>query len=177
MEASGHVQNFSDPMVDCLNCKHRFRADDIDLKKPCQNCGQTKWTEVRQFNLMFQTQIGAMQDKTSVAYLRPETAQAIFINFKNILSTNRIKIPFGVSQIGKAFRNEITPKQFLFRSREFEQMEVEWFCRPENSMNDFELWCKARKEFYSSLGLNMDKIRLENMAWMNWLIILKNALM
>ncbi len=159
-EASGHVQNFSDPMVDCLNCKHRFRADELDLKKPCPNCGQTKWTEVRQFNLMFQTNVGAIQDKSSIAYLRPETAQAIFINFKNIISTNRVKIPFGVSQIGKAFRNEITPKQFLFRSREFEQMEIEWFCNPENAINDFNLWCKARKEFYASLGLNMNKIRL-----------------
>lgn len=158
-EASGHVENFSDPMVDCLNCKHRFRADEIDLKKACVNCGQTKWSEVRQFNLMFKTQMGALEDKTSIAYLRPETAQAIFINFKNVLSTYRVKIPFGIAQIGKAFRNEITPKQFLFRTREFEQMEIEWFCKEENALKDFDLWLNARKKFYMSLGLNPEKVR------------------
>lgn len=158
-EASGHIENFHDPMVDCLNCKHRYRADDIDLNKACPNCGQQKWTDVRQFNLMFQTQLGATADKASEAYLRPETAQAIFINFKNIISTNRVKIPFGVAQIGKAFRNEITPKQFLFRTREFEQMELEWFCKPQDSDKDFEFWLDQRKKFYESLGINPDKIR------------------
>lgn len=158
-QASGHVENFTDPMVDCLNCKHRFRADEIDLKKPCLNCGQTKWTEARLFNLMFKTYLGATEDNSSIAYLRPETAQSIFINFKNVLSTYRIKIPFGIAQIGKAFRNEITPKQFLFRTREFEQMEVEWFCKSENALNDFDHWCEVRKKFYLSLGLNNQKIR------------------
>lgn len=157
-EASGHVENFHDPMIDCLNCKHRYRADDIDISKPCPNCGQTKWTQARQFNLMFKTHIGATEDKSSIAYLRPETAQAIFINFKNIISTYRVKIPFGIAQIGKAFRNEITPKQFLFRTREFEQMEIEWFCKPETALNDFKIWCAARKNFYKSLGLDMQKI-------------------
>jgi len=158
-QASGHIENFTDPMVDCLNCKHRYRADEIDLKKSCPNCGQQKWTEVRQFNLMFKTQIGAAEDKSSVGYLRPETAQSIFINFKNVLSTYRVKIPFGIAQIGKAFRNEITPKQFLFRTREFEQMEIEWFCKEENAIHDFNLWCKAREEFYKTLGVNLEKIR------------------
>jgi glycyl-tRNA synthetase len=160
-QASGHVENFSDPMVDCLNCKHRFRADEMDLTKPCPNCGQTKWTEIRQFNLMFKTQIGAIanDDKSSIAYLRPETAQPIFINFKNFISTYRVKIPFGVSQMGKSFRNEITPKQFLFRTREFEQMEIEWFCKEETALQDFQTWCDSRRQFYSNLGLNMEKIR------------------
>lgn len=159
-EASGHIQNFQDPMVDCLNCKHRYRADDIDLNKPCPHCGKKSWTDVRQFNLMFKTQLGASEDNASTAYLRPETAQAIFINFKNVISSYRVKIPFGIAQIGKAFRNEITPKQFLFRMREFEQMEMEWFCKEENAKKDFEFWCLKRIEFYKSIGLNMDKIRL-----------------
>ena len=158
--ASGHVENFNDPMVDCLNCKHRFRADEIDLDKACPNCGKKSWTDVRQFNLMFKTAVGAAADKASTAYLRPETAQAIFINFKNIISTNRVKLPFGVAQIGKAFRNEITPKQFLFRSREFEQMELEWFCKSEDAKKYFEEWLQARHDFYINLGINKDKIRL-----------------
>src|SRR5207247_7817415 len=113
------------------------------------HCGNKQWTDVRQFNLMFQTQLGAMSDGSSVAYLRPETAQAIFINFKNVISTNRVKIPFGIAQIGKAFRNEITPRQFLFRMREFEQMELEWFCKDQDSMAFFETWCQIRLAFYS----------------------------
>jgi len=159
-EASGHVAGFHDPMVDCLNCKHRYRADHIDLNKPCEHCGKTNWTQVRNFNLMFQTNLGAVAENASIAYLRPETAQAIFINFKNVITTSRAKIPFGIAQIGKAFRNEITPKQFLFRTREFEQMEIEWFCRPENALQDFENWLKFRLDFYQNLGLNMSKIRL-----------------
>ena len=101
--ASGHVENFSDPMVDCLNCKHRYRADEMDLARACPHCGKTSWTQVRQFNLMFKTHLGAMENDSSIAYLRPETAQSIFVNFKNVLSTNRVKIPFGIAQIGKAF--------------------------------------------------------------------------
>ncbi|QQR62707.1 glycine--tRNA ligase [bacterium] len=157
--ASGHVSNFHDPMVDCLHCKKRYRADDIDLNKPCAHCGNKGWTEVRQFNLMFKTELGAAQGSSSVAYLRPETAQAIFPNFKNVYSTNRVKIPFGIAQVGKAFRNEITPKQFLFRMREFEQMEIEWFCHPDESMHFFDIWCQKRKAFYQAIGMNMDKIR------------------
>lgn len=159
-EASGHVQNFHDPMVDCLGCNHRYRADELDLNKPCPHCGKTMWTDVRQFNMMFKTDVGASKESSSVAYLRPETAQAVFINFKNVLSTSRVKMPFGIVQIGKAFRNEITPKQFLFRMREFEQMEMEWFCKDENSLADFKQWCDLRLQFYKSIGINQDKIRL-----------------
>lgn len=159
-KASGHVDNFSDPMVDCLNCKHRYRTDDVNLEKACPHCGQKAWTEPRQFNMMFQTQLGAAADKSSIAYLRPETAQSIFINFKNIISTNRVKIPFGVAQIGKAFRNEITPKQFLFRMREFEQMEIEWFCKGTDSAHFYQLWIKSREAFYTHIGIQKDRIRL-----------------
>ena len=160
-EASGHIENFHDPMVDCKNCKKRFRTDDdsIDLNKNCPDCGVKNWTEVRNFNLMFKTELGAVADGTSHAYLRPETAQTIFINFKNMMTTNRAKMPFGVAQIGKSFRNEITPKQFLFRLREFEQMELEWFCPAESAMNNFEFWLEKRRAFYKSIGINMDKIR------------------
>lgn len=159
-EASGHLANFQDPMVDCLVCKHRYRADDIDLNKSCPHCGNKNWTEIRQFNLMFKTQLGASTDQSSVAYLRPETAQAIFVNFKNVMSSNRVKIPFGIAQIGKAFRNEITPKQFLFRMREFEQMEIEWFCHESETKHFFEFWCKERQNFYKKVGINPEKIRL-----------------
>ncbi|MCF7899406.1 glycine--tRNA ligase [Candidatus Babeliales bacterium] len=158
--ASGHVENFSDPMVDCLNCKKRFRADEFDLTKGCPFCSKKELTDVRQFKLMFETQVGAMADQTSIAYLRPETAQSIFINFKNVYSTTRVKFPFGIAQIGKAFRNEITPKQFLFRMREFEQMELEFFCKPEQTDKYFDIWVQRRKDFYISLGLTPEKIRL-----------------
>lgn len=160
-EASGHIANFHDPMIDCKNCKKRFRADDgsIDINKCCPDCGIKNWTEVRNFNLMFKTEVGAVANGTNYAYLRPETAQTIFINFKNMMSTNRAKLPFGVAQIGKSFRNEITPKQFLFRLREFEQMELEWFCTQESAMEMFEFWLAKRREFYKNIGLNMDKIR------------------
>jgi glycyl-tRNA synthetase len=158
-KASGHVENFSDPMVDCLNCKKRFRSDELSLEKPCPSCGIKNWTEARQFNLMFETQLGALKDGSSIAYLRPETAQAIFVNFKNVMSTNRVKIPFGIAQIGKAFRNEITPKQFLFRMREFEQMEMEFFCKPENTDAFFDKWVEYRLAFYKDLGLDESKVR------------------
>lgn len=159
-EASGHVENFHDPMVDCTNCKHRYRADHIDLEKACPHCGQKKWTEIRQFNMMFKTELGASAGSTSDAYLRPETAQAIFTNFKNMISTNRVKIPFGIAQIGKAFRNEINPKQFLFRMREFEQMEIEWFCKKENSDEFFDFWQERRLNFFHKLGITSEKLRL-----------------
>ncbi len=147
-------------MVDCLNCKKRFRSDDIDLDKPCKSCGVKNWTNIREFQLMFETNLGAMSENKSKAYLRPETAQTIFINFKNVISTSRVKIPFGIAQIGKAFRNEITPKQFLFRMREFEQMELEFFCHPDNSDKFFEFWLNKRTEFYNNLGLNKSRVRL-----------------
>jgi glycyl-tRNA synthetase len=158
-EASGHVQHFHDPMVDCMHCKKRFRADEIDLEKPCPECGKRAWTEVRQFNMMFKTYIGATADSSSVVYLRPETAQSIFVNFKNIISSNRVKIPFGIAQIGKAFRNEITPKQFLFRMREFEQMEIEWFCKEQNVTTFFERWLELRRSFYAAIGIQDSNIR------------------
>ena len=161
-EASGHVANFNDPMIDCMNCKKRFRADDpdIDITGPCPHCGKTAWTDVRQFNMMFKTQLGAVAEQGAVAYLRPETAQSIFINFKNVMTSNRVKIPFGIAQIGKSFRNEITPKQFLFRMREFEQMEIEWFCTEKSSHEFFKTWCNIRLEFYKTIGLDTSRIRL-----------------
>lgn len=160
--ASGHVENFHDPMVDCMECKHRFRADQINLNKACPNCGKKNWTEVRNFNMMLKTTIGASEATGSVGYLRPETAQAIFVNFKNVLSTARVKIPFGIAQIGKAFRNEITPRQFLFRMREFEQMEIEWFCKAEDAQEMFDFWRKKRLKFYYDLGITEDKLRLRS---------------
>ncbi len=159
-KASGHVAGFHDPMVDCKACKRRFRADEFDLSKGCPVCGKKDWTEIRAFNMMFKTQLGAMEDGSSVAYLRPETAQALFVNFKNVLTTARVKMPFGIAQIGKSFRNEITPKQFLFRMREFEQMEIEWFCKEEDAQNTFDFWIKHRLEFYKSIGVDMEKIRI-----------------
>lgn len=161
-QASGHTDHFNDPMIDCLTCKKRYRTDDdnVDGSKPCPNCGNTTWTAVRQFNMMFKTDVGAASDQSSIAYLRPETAQTIFVNFKNVTSTTRVKIPFGIAQIGKSFRNEITPKQFLFRMREFEQMELEWFCKDEQSVADFDIWCQERLAFYAALGIPSEKIRL-----------------
>ncbi|MFC1894690.1 glycine--tRNA ligase [Candidatus Dependentiae bacterium] len=163
-KASGHVENFSDPMIDCQNCKKRYRSDDpdFDLEKPCKKCGIKKWTQVRQFNLMFQTQLGAVADNSSIAFLRPETAQSIFTDFKNVVSTTRIKTPFGIGQIGKAFRNEITPKQFLFRMREFEQMELEFFCKEQNAEKYFKIWKDRRNNFYKEIGINSNKIRFRD---------------
>jgi len=159
-QASGHIENFHDPMVDCTKCKHRFRADELDIKKPCPQCENTAWTDIRQFNMMFKTEIGATADHSSTAYLRPETAQSIFVNFKNILATNRVKIPFGIAQIGKAFRNEITPKQFLFRVREFEQMELEWFCKEKDVAAFFNFWRNERLSYYYSIGIKKQHLRL-----------------
>ena len=158
--ASGHVEGFHDPMVDCTECKRRYRTDDIDLEKACPHCGNKAWTAERQFNMMFKTNLGAMSDQASTAYLRPETAQAIFVNFKNVMGTNRLKVPFGIAQIGKAFRNEITPKQFLFRMREFEQMEMEWFCKSETAEHFFKAWSDNRIEFYQHLGIRADRLKL-----------------
>ncbi len=159
-KASGHVEGFHDPMIDCKNCKHRYRADDTDLSKGCPHCGKNDWTEVRNFNMMFKTQLGALEGASSTCYLRPETAQAIFVNFKNVLSTCRVKVPFGIAQAGKSFRNEITPKQFLFRMREFEQMEIEWFCKPETSNDFLQQWIDHRLAFYKAIGISSEKIRV-----------------
>lgn len=163
-ETSGHVANFSDPLVDCLNCKRRFRADDVDLEKNCPVCGQKNWTAPRQFMLMFQTNLGAMSDSSSISYLRPETAQMVFVNFKNVVNSCRGKMPLAIGQIGKAFRNEITPKQFLFRVREFEQMELEFFCKPDASDKYFETWLERRRAFYQKLGIKAENIRFREHA-------------
>jgi len=218
-EASGHVGGFSDPMVDCKECKARFRLDQVycvslteglktlwlasaeadaaeeavmatekAIAKAKKSLGPAQWearasrldtvigenseylhcprcsqkgtlTEPREFNLMFETFVGALQDSTSKAYLRPETAQGIFANFKNVMDSTRVKIPFGIAQIGKAFRNEINPRNYTFRSREFEQMEIEFFCKPDTSMAWYEFWRDTRLRWYESLGIKSDKLR------------------
>lgn len=139
-EASGHLANFSDPMVDCLGeCHQRWRADQLSGDR-CPNCGG-ELSASRQFNLMFQTHVGPVEDAGSVVYLRPETAQGIFVNFKNVLTSSRQRLPFGIAQIGRSFRNEITTGNFIFRLRELEMMELEWFCSPEDDATWFEYWC------------------------------------
>ena len=163
LKASGHEDTFSDPMVDCRTCKSRLRADQLPEKngvKQCPNCGGKDLTEARPFNLMFSTQVGASADPESIAYLRPETAQSIFVQFKNVLDTARKKLPFGIAQIGKAFRNEINPRNFTFRSREFEQMELEYFCRPEQGMELLEYWKEERIRFYENIGIPRDKLHV-----------------
>jgi glycyl-tRNA synthetase len=165
LKASGHVEGFSDPMVDCRTCKAHLRADQLAEKKgikQCPNCGGKDLTEARQFNLMFETHVGASAEESSVAYLRPETAQSIFVQFKNILEVSRKKLPFGIAQIGKAFRNEINPRNFTFRSREFEQMELEYFCRPEQGMELLEYWKEERLKFYENIGLSRANLNLLN---------------
>ncbi|NBV50119.1 glycine--tRNA ligase [bacterium] len=159
-EASGHVQSFTDPMVDCLQCRGRFRADHINNQQ-CPTCGsKNKFTEVRHFNLMFKTHVGALEDSSSVAYLRPETCQGIFANFDNIVNTCRVKVPFGIAQIGKAFRNEINPRNFTFRSREFEQMEMEFFCHPNEAPKWFEYWKQERYGWYLKYGIKKERLHL-----------------
>jgi glycyl-tRNA synthetase len=167
-EASGHVAGFTDPMVDCRTCKLRFRADQLELancgRKPSKRPGETSdcdLTEPRQFNLMFETQVGALQDGSSTAYLRPETAQGIFINFKNVAQLARRKPPFGIAQVGgKTFRNEITPGNFLFRLREFEQMEMEFFVPPAEAEEWYHYWIEARRAWYVGLGLREENLRV-----------------
>jgi glycyl-tRNA synthetase len=162
-KASGHEDTFSDPMVDCRSCKARLRADQLIDKgkgKQCPVCGGKDLTEQRAFNLMFKTYVGATEDESSVTYLRPETAQAIFVQFKNVLEVSRKKLPFGIAQIGKAFRNEINPRNFTFRSREFEQMELEYFCRAEEGMKLLEYWKEERLKFYENIGVARDKLHV-----------------
>ncbi len=159
-EASGHLANFTDPLVDCRNCKERWREDQID--GVCPNCGSTDLTAARAFNLMFKTTVGPVEDEGSVAYLRPETAQGIFVNFGNVLATSRRKPPFGIAQIGKSFRNEITPGNFVFRTREFEQMEMEYFVPPPDGPKWFEYWCAERLGWYEKLGIPTNLLRLRN---------------
>ena len=166
-EASGHVAGFTDPMVDCRTCKLRFRADQLEQascgRRPSKRPGDTPdcdLTEPRQFNLMFETHVGALQDESSAAYLRPETAQGIFINFKNVAQLARRKPPFGIAQVGKSFRNEITPGNFLFRVREFEQMEMEFFVPPADATQWFEYWLDQRLGWHRSLGLRESNLRV-----------------
>ena len=187
--ASGHVSGFSDPLIDCKECKTRHRADKLIeewshekgndmiadgmtneelinfIKQnniPCPNCGGNNFTDIRKFNLMFKTFQGVTEDTKSEIFLRPETAQGIFVNFKNVLRTSRKKIPMGIAQIGKAFRNEITPGNFIFRTREFEQMELEFFCKPGTDLEWFEYWRKFCKDFLLNLGIKEENIRLRD---------------
>ena len=190
-EASGHLEGFSDPLMDCRECHERFRADQLiedyneenDIKVEgaidawsheemkayideheilCPTCGKHNFTDVRQFNLMFKTHQGVTEDAKNVVYLRPETAQGIFVNFKNVQRTSRKKIPFGIGQIDKAFRNEITPGNFIFRTREFEQMELQFFCEPETDLEWFEYWRQFCIDWLLNLGLKEEEIRLRD---------------
>lgn len=180
--SSGHVGGFSDPLIDCKNCKTRHRADKLILeatgrnlegykeseiynfikenKIKCPHCGECNFTPIRKFNLMFKTFIGVTEDSTSEIYLRPETAQGIFVNFQNVLRSSRRKIPFGIAQIGKSFRNEITPGNFIFRTREFEQMELEFFCKPGEDLDWQKYWVNFSKNWLLSLGIKEENIRL-----------------
>ena len=187
--ASGHVSGFSDPLIDCKECKTRHRADKLieewahenkqdiiadgwtdeqmvkfiqDNKIPCPNCGKTNFTNIRKFNLMFKTFQGVTEDSTATVYLRPETAQGIFVDFKNVLRTTRKKMPMGIAQIGKAFRNEITPGNFTFRTREFEQMELEFFCKPGTDLEWFKYWKEFCENWLLSLGMKKENIRLRD---------------
>ena len=159
-EASGHLATFTDPLVDCRNCKERWRADQIE--GTCPNCGSKDLTEARPFNLMFKTHVGPVEDGASVAYLRPETAQGMFVNFLNVMTTMRLRPPFGIAQIGRSFRNEITPGNFVFRTREFEQMEMEFFVPPSESATWFSYWCSERMDWYKRYGIPDDRLRLRH---------------
>ncbi|QSQ07848.1 Glycine--tRNA ligase [Koleobacter methoxysyntrophicus] len=183
-EASGHVAGFNDALIDCKNCKARFRADHLiedtlnmhvegkgideltriikDNQVKCPTCGVSNWTDARVFNLMFKTFQGPVEDSSSVVYLRPETAQGIFVNFKNVMDSMRMKLPFGIGQIGKAFRNEITPGNFIFRTREFEQMELEYFVKPGEDMEWFNYWRQFTIEFFTGLGVKKENLRLRD---------------
>lgn len=167
--ASGHVAGFNDPMIDCRACKARFRADQLASyecpRKPSKKAGEhseCELTEPRAFNLMFETYVGAVRDEESKAYLRPETAQGIFLNYKNISDTMRVKMPFGIAQVGKAFRNEVTPRNFIFRSREFEQMEMEWFCHPDEALHWYNFWKQERMKWWAGLGIKPENLRFRD---------------
>ena len=162
-EASGHLAGFTDPLVDCKSCKERFRADHLTDLKKCPKCGG-ELTGVRKFNLMFKTFMGPVEDTSAVVYMRPETAQGIFVNFLNVQQAARLKPPFGIAQIGKSFRNEITPGNFTYRTREFEQMEMEFFCMPGTDPQWYEYWRNARLSWYLRLGIKKDNLRLRDHA-------------
>ena len=166
-EASGHLSNFTDPLVDCRACKQRFRADHLEQlacgRKPSMHPGEFRdcdLTAARDFNLMFETTVGPVKETGSTIYLRPETAQGIFVNFKAVAQFSRKKPPFGIAQVGKSFRNEITPGNFIFRTREFEQMEMEFFVPPDDAAQWFEYWTAARRDWYLGLGVRADHLRL-----------------
>ena len=160
-EASGHLANFADPLVDCRVCKTRFREDHLEDPHVCPNCGaRDNFTEARAFNLMFKTHAGPVEGEGTEVYLRPETAQGMFVNFANVLQTSRKKPPFGIAQVGKSFRNEITPANFIFRTREFEQMELEFFVPPEDGPGWYEYWCAERMAWYADLGVPAEMLRL-----------------
>jgi glycyl-tRNA synthetase len=159
-EASGHVATFADPMVDCRNCKHRFRADHLE-SDVCPDCGvKGQFTEARNFNLMFKTYVGPVEDGANEVYLRPETAQAMFVNFENVVTSMRRKLPFGIAQIGRSFRNEITPGNFIFRDREFEQMEMEFFCKPGTDEEWHKHWLDERMAWHLRLGIRPENLRI-----------------
>jgi glycyl-tRNA synthetase len=160
--ASGHLETFTDPLVDCRKCKERWREDKID--GVCPKCGSTEFTEARAFNLMFKTQAGPVEGEGATAYLRPETAQGMFTNFANVLSSTRKKPPFGIAQVGKSFRNEITPQNFVFRTREFEQMELEFFVPPSEADEWYRYWIDARFSWYQDLGIPAEMLRLHEHA-------------
>ncbi len=168
---SGHEDTFSDPLVDCRDCNARLRQDKLEVenadsdtpKYKCSNCGSINLTDSRPFNLMFRTTLGAAssdEDPMALAYLRPETAQGIFINFANVLNTSRRKLPFGIAQIGKSFRNEVTPGNFIFRTREFEQMEMEYFCKPEEAPQLLEDWVANFQKWFASIGISAENFYL-----------------
>jgi glycyl-tRNA synthetase len=158
-QASGHLTaGFSDELVECKKCHHRFRKDFLEKDK-CPDCGG-EVTEARKFNLMMKTFVGPVEDEAAIAYLRAETCQGIYVNFKNVMQSMRLKIPFGIAQIGKSFRNEITPKDFIYRMREFEQMEMQWFCSPKDADKFFEYWLEQRLNWYYRLGISKDNLRI-----------------
>jgi glycyl-tRNA synthetase len=159
-EASGHVAVFTDPMVDCKNCKHRFRADHLE-SDVCPDCGaKGQFTEARPFNLMFKSYVGPVEESANQVYLRPETAQSMFTNFENVVTSMRRKLPFGIAQIGRSFRNEITPGNFIFRDREFEQMEMEYFCKPGTDEEWHQHWIETRLEWHKGLGVREENLRI-----------------
>jgi glycyl-tRNA synthetase len=160
LQKSGHEDTFTDPLLDCLNCKKRQRADHL-INNKCAHCDSQNLTEPREFNLMLKTQLGPVNKDDNFSYLRPETAQGIFVNYKNILSSTNQKVPFGIAQIGKAFRNEITPRHFIFRVREFTQMELEFFVEQDSDEKWFEYWVENRKQWWLEQGVSKDKIYLK----------------
>ncbi len=163
-EASGHLSNFSDPLVDCTVCKRRFREDQLKDRDCPESKAKCVFTAARAFNLMFQTHAGPVEGEGATVYLRPETAQGMFVNFANVLQTSRMKPPFGIAQVGKSFRNEITPGNFIFRTREFEQMELEFFVPPSESAKWYEYWCKTRMQWYIDYGIPAEMLRIREHA-------------